>query len=538
MLPGRSSSHAKPRFTIYLLPHLVEQAAEKFGPKEAFRFKEESLSYDVLNGRMNSLANVLISQGVQKGDRVGIYLQKSLECAVAIYGIMRAGAVYVPIDPSAPIDRVAFVIEDCAINILVTHDKRLRNVKKLLTRTTGLRSVIGLDDADDLTVNAISWSDVFSFSTAAPAVNQVSQDLAYIIYTSGSTGEPKGIMHTHGSGMSYAQMAADLYELSPNDRLSNFPPLHFDQSTFDYFSGVLVGASTVIIPDEFRMIPASLSRLMEDERITVWYSVPFALIQLLLHGALDERDLSHLRWAIYGGEPFSQKHLRALQSLLPNATFSNNYGPAETNQVTYFHIPTIESVTDAAVPIGHACPNVELLIADDSGSAVNVGEEGELLIRTPTMMQGYWKRPDRNAGAFFDVEALGGHQLRYYRSGDLVRRREDGLYDFVGRKDRQVKTRGYRVELDEVESSITLHEMVAEAAVFAFADDEAGKLIYAGVLLKPGCELDKKGLLKFLALRLPKYSIPTVLEFVNEFPRTTSGKIDRRQLHEIYLSER
>jgi amino acid adenylation domain-containing protein len=305
------------------------------------------------------------------------------------------------------------------------------------------------------------------------------QDLAYIIYTSGSTGEPKGIMHTHASGLSYARMAADLYELTNDDVLSNFPPLHFDQSTFDYFSGPLVGATTVIIPEEHRLLPASLSQLMQDERMTVWYSVPFALIQLLLRGALEERDLSSLRWIIFGGEPFPVKYLRALQGLLPDAIFSNNYGPAETNQVMFYHVPPLDSDFDQQIPIGTLCPNMDCMVVDDNGEQVHLGDVGELLMRTPTMMDGYWDGADLNERAFFTQERTGGLRERYYRTGDLVQLRADGMYDFLGRKDRQIKTRGYRVELDEIESVLLLHPDVQEAGVFAIPNDEAGQLVHA-----------------------------------------------------------
>ena len=168
----------------------------------------------------------------------------------------------------------------------------------------------------------------------------------------GINGEPKGIMHTHASGLAYAKISSDVYGLTSADRLSNFPPIHFDQMTFDYFSGPLAGATTVIIPEEYMKFPASLSELVEDEKLTVWYSVPFALIQMLLHGALDEQDCSTLRWVIYGGEPFPPKHMHALQTLWPNATFSNSYGPAETNQVNAYHLPSIAADRVEPIPIG------------------------------------------------------------------------------------------------------------------------------------------------------------------------------------------
>ena len=164
-------------------------------------------------------------------------------------------------------------------------------------------------------------------------------DLAYIIFTSGSTGRPKGIMHSHFSALNYARLSANTYELEESDVLSNFSSLHFDMSTMDYLTVTYAGASAVIISEAYTKIPASLSRLMQDEAISIWYSVPFALIQLLQHGLLEQRDLSSLRWVLYGGEPFAPKHLKKLMDLWPHARFSNVYGPAEVNQCTYYHLP-------------------------------------------------------------------------------------------------------------------------------------------------------------------------------------------------------
>ncbi len=197
-------------------------------------------------------------------------------------------------------------------------------------------------------------------------------------------------MHSHSSGLSYALMAAELYGLGPDDRLSNFPPLHFDQSIFDYFSGVAAGASTVVIPEAYTKLPASLSELIERERLTLWYSVPHALIQLLLHGVLASRDLGSLRWVLYGGEPFPPKYLSRLMKVWPQARFCNVYGPAEVNQCT-FHTLVDEALEDfQSVPIGRACPNVELLVVHREGRVAGCGESGELLVRSPTMMRGYF----------------------------------------------------------------------------------------------------------------------------------------------------
>jgi amino acid adenylation domain-containing protein len=523
---------------IYLLPHLIDRSGERFPNKEAFRCDRHSLTYAQLVARTNALARTLREQGVKRGDRVGIYLNKSLESAVAIYGILKAGAAYVPLDPLAPVSRLAFVLQDCGIRHLISEDSKATKLRALVQDEVVLDSVVGLSGQDNLPFRAIAWHEVEAVpDQSPPQVTMMEHDLAYIMYTSGSTGEPKGLTHTHYSGLSYAKLAAEVYDLCLEDRLSNFPPLHFDQSTFDYFSGPLAGATTVIIPEEYTRFPASLSQLMADEQLTIWYSVPFALIQLLLRGVLDQRNLESLRWVLFGGEPFPPKYLRQLMNHWPQARFSNVYGPAEVNQCTFYHVPPLAENNDEPLPIGKIWPNAEALVVEEADKPVDPGEVGELLVRTPTLMRGYWNRPELDAKAFFYRQQPGGGQDRFYRTGDLVQLREDGDYDFLGRKDRQIKTRGNRVELDEVEAALLSYDLVEEAAVFPVADAEGSQAIHAAVVCIKGASLRKPELVKHLSEHLARYAIPTQIEVREEFPRTSSGKINRKVLQAQALAQ-
>jgi non-ribosomal peptide synthetase component F len=265
-------------------------------------------------------------------------MNKGLESAIAIYGIMKAGGAYVPLDPFAPVSRIGYVIKDCGIRHLVSKPAKLEALRQLLSDECPVEHVIGVDRQDDLPVNFVSWDEVRADTGKLPGVNLTEQDLAYILYTSGSTGVPKGIMHTHRSGLSFAEWGAHTYGLTREDRLSNHAPLHFDLSTFDFFSASIAGATTVIIPEAFAKFPMNMAKFIEQEKITVWYSVPFALIQLIQHGNIQSRDYSALRWVLFAGEVFPTKHLRQLMSMLPRVRFSNLYGPTETNVCTYYHV--------------------------------------------------------------------------------------------------------------------------------------------------------------------------------------------------------
>ena len=436
-----------------------------------------------LAGRSNALAHTLIDLRVARGEPVGIFMDKSIYTAVALYGIMKAGAPYVPLDPSAPLQRLAAMIQHCGIRVLVSAENKLKKLLEL-SKIAQLDYVVGIDAQHTGELESVSWTEVESRPQEyPPKVKIVQQDLAYIMYTSGSTGTPKGMMHTHHSGLSFATWARDEYGFHAEDVLSNHAPLHFDLSTMDYFSAICAGCTTAIIPEAYTKLPASYSQLLADQRITVLYTVPHALIQLSLRGVLEERDLSALRWAIFGGEPMVIKHLVALMEKLPHVRFDNIYGPAEVNGVTHY---TIESVKrDAsAIPIGPIASSAEALIVDDEDEPVAPGVSGELLVRTPTMMQGYWGRPDLNEDAFYRRTTPSGHEHVFYRTGDLVHNDAENNLWFLGRKDRQVKIRGYRIELDEIEAALAAIDTVEEAGAFVTTNDQSENAIQAGVILK------------------------------------------------------
>jgi amino acid adenylation domain-containing protein len=519
---------------LYLLPHILDQGADRYPDHEAMRFNGQALTYAEWHRRAGNLARVLAEQGVRRGDRVGVYLHKCLETAVAIYGIWKAGAAYVPLDPLAPLARLTFALNDCGVRHLITQPAKLETVKQLLPQTQ-VECVIGV--AGEVSARTISWAEVERGAQPAPDVLMMEDDLAYVMYTSGSTGTPKGLMHTHASGLSYARLSAQQYAVSHTDRLGNHSPLHFDMSTFEYFTGPMCGATTIIIPEPVTKLPASLSKLIETERLTIWYSVTTAIVQMVLRGALPQRDLSALRWINYGGEPFPPQKLRELQKLVPHAQISNVYGPAEVNQCTYYTVPPLAEGYDESIPIGYVWADSEGLLLGEDDQPVAAGEIGELVMRTPTMMRGYWGRPDLNAKAFFRRRVFDHYEDVFYRTGDLMKVDAEGLLRFYGRKDRQIKTRGYRVELDEVETALSLHPAVGECAAYAVPDDEGGQLVEAAIIVKKDHSTTEGELKSEVALRLPPYAVPYKIRLLDDFPRTGTGKIDRRALRDEALAE-
>lgn len=513
----------------FLLTQAISEHARERPAHPAVRFSGSQLSYQELETHANQLAHTLISLGVQRGDRVGIYMNKSLHSAVAIYGILKAGAAYVPLDPFAPTSRLEFVIQDCGIQVLITHENK-RSALEEMTQNVSLRALIGLAESGGLEPKCIAWEEVNRQPSDAPWVTVIEQDLAYILYTSGSTGVPKGIMHTHRSALSFAEWAADTYAFQPSDRVSNHAPLHFDLSTLDFFAAATAGATTVIVPEAVTRLPASMARLIEDEHISVWYSVPFALIQMLQRGSLEKRTWANLRWVLFAGEPFPTKHLRAVMNAVPKARFSNLYGPTETNVCTFYHVVPLAEDNDEPIPIGIVCANDDGLVVDGDDQPVPSGEIGELLIRGGTVMKGYWGRPDLNERGFSRRPSPSSGEDIYYRTGDLVQRMPDGNYKFLGRKDRQIKTRGYRVELDEIETALLSHPEIHEAATYPVPEVEGSHLIAAAVILKENAALSPEDISAYLAGRLPAYAVPSQIMIAADFPRTSTGKINRREL--------
>lgn len=517
----------------YLLTDSIEQSAKRFPDKDAFVCLNRSVTYRELHTQTSQLASLLISGGIRKGDRVGVYLNRSLETAIAIYGIMKAGAAYVPLDPSAPTARTRFLINDCDITHVITNPSQRRALKIVIEEETSLKGIIGL--SQDWSVETISWDTVFEQKIVNLERGLMDLDLAYIIYTSGSTGVPKGIMHTHRGGMAYARLTADLYNITEEDRLGNHCALHFDMSTLGYFTGPLVSATTVIATDAHTKMPASQAELIEKERISIWYSVPLALIQMIESSDLKNKSLPHLRWVLFAGETFSPKYLRTLMEWWPHCAFSNIYGPAEVNQCTYYNLSTPPK-TDDPIPIGLVWKNTAGLIVNDRDEEVAGGEMGELLIRSATMMHGYWKQPELTARSLFKRTAASGVEEVYYRTGDLVKMHEDGNLLFFGRKDRQIKIRGYRVELEEVADMILTFGTAVEAAVVAVPKEDNTLMIVAHVVaIKNQKEIDIEAIKAFLRKQLPKYAVPEVINIMSSLPRTGAGKTDHRKLREIAL---
>jgi L-proline---[L-prolyl-carrier protein] ligase len=509
-----------------LLPQLVTASAERFAERPAVVMDGRSLSYAGLESLANRFARSLLQHGVRPGDRVALWLPRSIEAVAALYGVMKAGAAYVPVDPGAPPARLAYIARDCTVSGLVTVAERAPALEQAFAAGAPMHAV-WLADAAAAATSAprvaglphVTW----------PALHALEGDLAYILYTSGSTGEPKGVMLSHRNALAFVEWAGDVFRVTHEDRLANHAPFHFDLSTFDLFAGARAGAAVYPLSPRIASFPAAVARQWCADRLTVWYATPSTLVLMLTRGGLASLDLSALRVLLFAGEVFPVKYLRELMRIASHARYANLYGPTETNVCTWLEVAE-PPADDRPLPIGRACPYDEVLVLDESLKPVPAGAPGELWVRGATVMRGYWGRPERSALALQSIEIAPGVTDTAYRTGDLVREQSDGNLEFLGRRDHQVKTRGYRVELGEIETVLHRHPGVDEAVVIAVPDDEVTHRLRAVVVTKSGDALDEAALRQHCAESLPRYMVPEAIEFRRELPRTSSGKVDRRAL--------
>src|SRR5579863_1073619 len=355
----------------YILQQLLSNSAARFPEKTAVWARGRSISYRELEERSNQLAHLLQERGVRKGDRVGLYFPKCVESIISMFAILKAGAVYVPLDPQAPVDRIGYIIGNCGIRALITRDEKRRGLD---ARTRdGLEFCVVIDEAKESGngTGVVPWTMLSAYQASpAPQVTLTETDLAYILYTSGSTGRPKGVMLSHQNALTFVEWCAATFRLTPQDRLSNHAPLHFDLSVFDVYNAIEAGATVYLVTEEIALFPATLANFIETQAISVWYSVPSALTLLLLHADLKDGKLSSLRTILFAGEVFPMKYLKQLAELLPAVDLYNLYGPTETNVCTYYKVERDRLAGMDKLPIGIACENTEVFAVSDQDEIV------------------------------------------------------------------------------------------------------------------------------------------------------------------------
>jgi len=507
------------------LNNLLENSAQRSPDAIAVMESQgQGIAFRDLNDFANAISHDLNSWGVRAGDRVGLCVRKSIGAVASIFAILKAGAAYVPVDVGAPPARNGLIFNDCSVKAVIAD---ARGASALLARLDGQGWTQHKFPA--WPGHSLEFVVLVRSSAAEESQATAPDGLAYILYTSGSTGRPKGVMHSHATALSFIDWCSRQLKPEANDCFSSHAPFHFDLSIFDIYVPIKHGAPVVLIDAETGKQPASLSEIIVGRGISIWYSTPSILRMLVEHGKLSERDFAKLRIVIYAGEVFPIKHLRALMALWPHPTYYNFYGPTETNVCTYYKLPQqLSHDVDAPIPIGRVCSGDRARVVSASGSEVPRGAEGELLVAGGSVMLGYWNLQARDAEAF-TVDEAG----RWYRTGDIVREDENGDYTFIGRRDRMVKRRGFRVELGEIEAALYRNSSIGEAAVIAETNQEGEVVIRAFLTWSDASPPSMVKLKQFCAQELPLYMIPDRFSVMPGLPKTSTDKIDYQRLKEL-----
>ena len=502
-----------------VLAELVPHAAARRPDAVALVGFDTARTWGEVEARTASLAATLLDAGVRPGDRVAVARRKGPESFEAVHGVLRAGAVVVPIDPLAPAAAARQVARDAAVRAVVG-DARTVAALDPWTAVDDLAVVIVDGEADDDRV--VPWSTAVGRPSGTLLPSVAADDAAYVIYTSGSTGRSKGIVHTHHSGMAYTERAVAEYGLTATDRLAGMSPLHFDMSTLELYAAPLAGAAVVVMAEAHLQVPASFTARSADHGVTVWYTVPFLLRSVVERGGLDRRPLPTLRAVLYAGEPYPGGSLRRLMDALPGVHVANVYGPAEVNACTHHHLDHPSEVGED-VPIGRPWADTDVRVVGDDGLDVPRGEPGELWVSTPTVMRGYWQLDDLTRARMHPR----ADAPDWYATGDVVVQDDDDVLWFRGRRDHQVKVRGVRLELEAIESVLTDAPDVVHAVAAASGPPGEASHIVAAVVLRDSATPDLASLREWCSKRLPSVAVPRTFTFRADLPSTASGKIDR-----------
>jgi len=499
------------------LHELVAAQARQFPERTAVAWKDRRLSYGEFNARANQLARYLIGRGVGPNARVAICLEPSLDFAVAVLAVLKAGGACVPLDPKYPRERLAYMLQDVGARMLITEESVLP------AQVTGGCEVLLVAEKSDM---------LASQSAGDPASGVKPSDIAYVIYTSGSTGKPRGVLLSHTGLVNYAFNMARIYSMCPNDRVLQFCSVSFDIAVEELFIAWLSGATLVMKSDEMPLAVPDFLPWAGQQGITV-LDLPTAYWHEWMHQINELRKPApeSLRLVIVGGEKVSAKAYAAWAgSLAGHIRWVNTYGPTEASIAATVYEPPDNSPIPENIPIGRPVPNVRVYLLDPQLNQVAVGIAGELHIGGVGVARGYLNRPELTAEKFIADPFSSEPGARLYKTGDLARYLPSGDIEFLGRSDDQVKVRGFRVELGEIESVLATHPSVREAAVVARENAAGDKHLLAYFVPAPAIAITGLELRRFLQQKMPDHMVPAVFVSLASMPLTPNGKIDRRGL--------
>ncbi len=524
-----------------LLHELIALSAQRDAQSVALTYGKNSLCYGDLQDSVTRFASGLLSLGLQRGERVAIYLEKRFEAVIASFGAPAAGGVFVPLNPLLKAEQVAYILRDCNVRVLVTSPERLALLEPVLAECHDLRQVVVLDAEQALpsggALSYCRWSDLL----AAPmrvGHRAIDSDVVAILYTSGSTGKPKGVVLSHRNMMAGAKSVASYLENRAGDSLLAALPLSFDAGFSQLTTAFHAGARVVLLN---YLLPRDVLKTLEREKITGLTAVPPLYIQL---AELDWPPgiTEHLRYFANTGGRMPRETLMALRQRLPQTQPFLMYGLTEAFRSTFLPPTEVDRRPDS---IGKAIPNAEILVLREDGSPCAPNEPGELVHRGALVGMGYWNDPEKTAERY---KPLSTHvpgreaglvlpELAVF-SGDTVRMDEEGFLYFIGRRDEMMKTSGYRVSPTEVEEILYETKLVGECVAFGVDHPSLGQVIQVIATPPAGGQLDKAALLGECRSRMPAYMVPAGIDVrQGPLPRNPNGKIDRKTLSTEWMEK-
>jgi amino acid adenylation domain-containing protein len=504
-----------PRPPDTCLHELFEAQVARTPNAIAIVYEEAQLTYGALNRRANQVAHYLLKLGVGPETRVGLCVERSLAMLVGLLGILKAGGAYVPLDPAYPKERLAFLLEDAYVRVLLTQERLLQALPE------PRMAVVCLDSDWERIAHE---SDKNPFHPTAPA------HLAYVIYTSGSTGRPKGVQIQHRSVVHLCETTRPRFDFGADDVWTLFHSYAFDFSVWEIWVPLLYGSRLIITPLWVTQSPEAFDALLRTERVTVLNQTPSAMRQLMqveARVAEPARDLA-LRLIICGGEAFPRELVPQL--LAWEIPVWNFYGPTEATVWAAINQAEAMVIKEGAVPIGRPLPNTQLYVLGAYHQPVPLGVPGELHIGGVGLARGYLNRPELTAERFIPNPFSDELGERLYKTGDLVRYRPDGFIEFLGRIDNQVKLRGFRIELGEIEAVLEQHAAVQKTVVVAREDTPSDLRLVAYIVPAQEPAPTSRTLRHFLGAKLPPYMVPATFVLLEALPLTPNGKVDRRAL--------
>ncbi len=514
-----------------LVNNFLEHSAELYPQKIALVCHNKKYTFIEIEKNANSFGNALIEEGFQPQDRAVIYLDNSVESVTSIFGILKAGGIFVIVNPQVKVNKFEYILADCQARALITDSRHLKQISEVVSNSLSLKCVIITDYEKAASANVmiagpkfLSYCVIIDQCLSSPIIpRSIDIDLAGLIYTSGSSGRPKGVMLTHHNMVSAATSIIQYLDNNSDDIILDTLPLSFDYGLYQVLMAFKFGG-TVILEKAF-VYPEQIIDIVIKEKVTGWPMVPTIVAILLRLKNLEKHDFSCLRYITSTGQALPSKHIAQLRQVFPKAKIYSMYGLTECKRVSYLPPDKLEEKPDS---VGKAMPNTEVYIVDEEGKVITeAGIAGELVVRGSNVMKGYWNLPEETARTLRPGHYLGEKVLF---TGDLFKKDSEGYLYFLGRKDDIIKTAGHMVSPKEIENVLCGREDVIEAAVVSVDDEILGQAIKAFIHLDNGSNATEKDIIRFCYDYLEDFAVPKYVSFCQELPRLDSGKVRKLSL--------